>query len=161
MKAPRFETITLDKVVGGGQTMGILADGRKAFVWGGLPGEVVTVQITKTKSHLAEGIVTDVITPSPERIAPRDPATYLSTSPWQIMDFAAEQCYKAALIDEAFALHKVQLPGQTPVFTDNQQYHYRNKVEFSWYGSADEPQSDEAKERLDLAFLGAAVKVKW
>ena len=43
MKKPYSETITLEKIVGGGQALGTLADGRKAFVWGGLPGETVTL----------------------------------------------------------------------------------------------------------------------
>ena len=29
--------VTLDKIVGGGQSLGTLEDGRKLFVWGGLP----------------------------------------------------------------------------------------------------------------------------
>ena len=38
-KKPQFETLKLDVIVGGGQALGTLEDGRKAFVWGGLPGE--------------------------------------------------------------------------------------------------------------------------
>ena len=45
-----YETLTLDKIVGGGQALGTLSDGRKAFVWGGLPNEQVTIRITKKKS---------------------------------------------------------------------------------------------------------------
>ena len=134
MKAPRFETVTLDKIVGGGQALGTLEDGRKAFVWGGLPGEKVTIRVTKKKSHFVEGIVTEVLQASSERIAPLDPESYLSTSPWQIMTFEAEQHYKAALIEEAFELHDIVLPDLIIVYTDNRTAHYRNKVEFSWYG---------------------------
>ena len=100
-------TLTLDKIVGGGQALGTLDDGRKAFVWGGLPGEKVVVQQTKKKSSYIEGIVTELLQPSPERAIPPDPDSYLSTSPWQIMSFAAEQHYKAALIEEAFELHDI------------------------------------------------------
>lgn len=40
MKKP-FPTVevTLDKIVGGGQTLGLLPNGKKIFVWGGLPRE--------------------------------------------------------------------------------------------------------------------------
>ena len=47
MRKPTFATIQLEKIVGGGQALGTLDDGRKAFVWGGLPGETVTIRITK------------------------------------------------------------------------------------------------------------------
>ena len=55
MSKQTLETVRLDKIVGGGQAIGTLADGRKAFVWGGLPGELVEIQITKKKSKLIEG----------------------------------------------------------------------------------------------------------
>ncbi|PID30046.1 hypothetical protein CR983_03285 [Candidatus Saccharibacteria bacterium] len=147
-KPPRSHALTLDCIVGGGQTLGTLDDGRKAFVWGGLPGERVIIRETKRKSRYVEGIVTDILHASSERIAPRDPASYLSTSPWQIMTFAAEQHYKAALIEEAFELHDIVLPNSIDVFSDHIEYGYRNKVEFSWYGD-----SGPHGETLDLAFF--------
>lgn len=136
MKRQSFETLTLEKIVGGGQALGTLADGRKCFVWGGLPGETVTVRVTKKKSHLIEAIVEEVISPSPDRIQPRDPDSYLSTSPWQIMPLEVEQTYKAQLINDAFTLHNVTLPAAIDIYCDNVAYGYRNKVEFSWYSES-------------------------
>lgn len=146
MKQPVYKTLTLEKIVGGGQALGQLDYGKKLFAWGGLPGEKVEVQITKKKSNMLEGIVTDVLTPSKERVEPRDPESYLSTSPWQIMAFESEQHYKAALIEEAFELHDIVLPHPIEVFTDTRQFEYRNKIEFSWWW-------DKEAEQLDLAFF--------
>ena len=42
-------TVKLDKIVGGGQALATETSGRKLFVWGGLPGETVEVQLTKKK----------------------------------------------------------------------------------------------------------------
>lgn len=134
-------TVTLDKIVGGGQALATMEDGRKLFVWGGLPGEVVQVQLTKKKSSMAEGFVTAVMTPSKERVEAKDPGSFLSTSPWQIMEFASEQTYKAALIEEAFALHNTKLPGAVNMYSDNVLYGYRNKVEFSWYWDKEDNQT--------------------
>ena len=136
MKRQSLETIHLDKIVGGGQALGTLADGRKCFVWGGLPGETVTVRITKKKSHLVEAIVEEVVSPSSDRIRPHDPDSYLSTSPWQIMPLEIEQAYKRQLIDDAFTLHNVTLPAAIDIYCDNVAYGYRNKVEFSWYSKS-------------------------
>jgi len=138
--------VLLEKIVGGGQTLGTLEDGCKLFTWGGLPGETVKVQLTKKKSKLAEGIVTEVIKASSERIKPQDEESYLSTSPWQIMDFEAEGHYKAALIEEAYELHDIVLPEKIEVYTDNKQFEYRNKIEYSWYW-------DKEAEHLDLCFF--------
>lgn len=138
--------VKLDTIVGGGQALGTLEDGRKLFVWGGLPSETVRAQLTKKKSHYAEGVVTEVITPSAERTTPRDPDSYLSTSPWQLMTFEAEQHYKAALIEEAFELHDIVLPNPIEVYSDGQQYEYRNKIEYSFWFDTD-------TEQLSLAFF--------
>lgn len=139
-------SVKLDKIVGGGQALGTLDSGRKMFVWGGLPDETVNVQMTKKKSNLAEGIVTEVLQPSPNRISPRDEDSYLSTSPWQIMTFESEQHYKAALIEEAFELHDIVLPEVIEIYSDGKQYEYRNKIEFSWYWNKE-------SEQLDLSFF--------
>ena len=153
--------VRLEHIVGGGQTIANMDNGLKLFVWGGLPGELVKVQVTKKKSKLAQGIVTEVIEPSPERVEPRDPDSYLSTSPWQIMKFDVEQHYKSALIEEAFELHNIVLPEAIDMYTDGVEYHYRNKVEFSWFGDeiVDE-ETGEMDETLDLAFFRRGSKGK-
>ena len=157
MKKAQTATLTLENIVGGGQAIGTLADGRKAFVWGGLPGEQVTIRVTKKKSKFVEGVVTEVHHASPERVTPVDPGSYLSTSPWQIMNFSAEQQYKAQLITEAFRLHHVTLPTTPTVYTDEQQLAYRNKVEYSWYSDTD---PDSETDTLDLAFFRRGSKGK-
>ena len=155
MRRQTFETLTLEKIVGGGQALGTLADGRKCFVWGGLPGETVTVRVTKKKSHFVEAVVEGVISPSPDRIQPRDPDSYLSTSPWQIMPLEVEQTYKAQLINDAFTLHNVALPAAIDIYCNNVAYGYRNKVEFSWYSEI-----GESGDTLDLAFFRRGSKGK-
>lgn len=142
--------LQLDKIVGGGQALGTLDDGRKAFVWGGLPGEKVTISITKKKSKYIEGIVEEVLEKSSERATPLDSGSYLSTSPWQIMNFQAEQRYKTHLIKEAFDLQGLGLPSDLSVITDDHDYGYRNKLEFSWYSELDEKTGLDS---LDLAFF--------
>jgi 23S rRNA (uracil1939-C5)-methyltransferase len=153
MKEPKYEEVSLQKIVGEGRALGELADGRKVFVWGGLPGEKVKVQINKLKKSYGEGVVTEILDASKERVAPKDPDSYLSTSPWQIMNFDAEQHYKSALIEEAFELHDIVLPGSIAMVTDNKIYGYRNKVEFSFWW-------DNDRDELDLAFFVRGSKGK-
>ncbi len=149
--------VLLEKIVGGGQALGTLEDGRRAFVWGGLPGETVDIRITKKKSKYVEGVVEEIITPNPNRIEPKDLDSFLSTSPWQIMPFQDEQAQKSALIREAFELHHVTLPETPKVYTDDVQYGYRNKVEFSWYSDTD---AISGVDTLDIAFFRRGSKGK-
>ena len=137
---------TFDKIIGGGQALATLENGKKLFAWGVLPEEEALIQVVKKKSHFVEGIVTEVLKASKDRIEPRDPESYLSTSPWQIMSMEAEQHYKAALIVEAFQLHSVVLPNVVEVYTDNREFEYRNKIEFSFWFETDTQQ-------LSLAFF--------
>lgn len=144
-------------MAGGGQAIGTLDDGKKCFAWGALPGETARVRLTKKKSHWVEAIAEEVIIASPDRVAPKEPSSFLSTSPWQLMTPEAEQRYKAQLIDDAFSLHHVELPAPAKVWQDSHIYHYRNKVEFSWYSDYDEAAGADT---LDLAFFRRGSKGK-
>ena len=151
-----MQQLKIDKIVGGGQALGTLDDGRKVFVWNGLPGESVEFDISKKKSNYLEGIASNITNPSPERIPPHEPDSYLSTSPWQVMTFNAEQRYKSQLISEAFELHHVEIP-ESNVYSDEIQFGYRNKLEFSWYGDTD---ATSGVDTLDLAFFRRGSKGK-
>ena len=123
--------VEITKLVPGGQALATLPDGKKAFFWGALPSETVTsYQVTKSKSNYLEAVALTIANPSKHRIPPRDPC-YLSTSPWQIMDYDYELQQKVALVSECFSQNKLKInPGIT---TDDRELHYRNKMEYSLY----------------------------
>ena len=77
MARMQFLELTLGPVVGGGQTIAdvALADGvvKKAFVWGGLPGETVRARVVKKRAGIIEAVVTEVLQSAPQRVEPRDP----------------------------------------------------------------------------------------
>jgi 23S rRNA (uracil1939-C5)-methyltransferase len=127
------ETVTIEKLVHGGQGLATMADGRKLFVWNALPGERLGVRIIKTKKSYAEGIAEDVIKPSPERIL-ADEENYLATSPWQMMTYAAENTYKRQIVSELFEHEKVMLPAYGDTVHDARQWGYRSKMEYSFWG---------------------------
>jgi 23S rRNA (uracil1939-C5)-methyltransferase len=125
------ETVKISEIVPGGQGLGILADGRKVFVWGVLPDETAEIAITKNKKSYAEAFATKIIESNHNRIEPKD-ACYLSTSPWQIMNFDFELSQKAELVVKSFRQAKIEL--KTPeIVTDNNQWYYRNKMEYGLY----------------------------
>lgn len=145
MKKFPNQTVTLQKVVYGGQTLAELEDGKKVFVWGGLPGETVEIEIFKSKKTWAEAKVVAVTDKSKSRIEPEDPYSYLSTSPWQIYDYNYENELKQTLISEQFEQHGIKL--ELAEFSAPEEcLHYRNKVEFSFWW-------DNDTEQLDLAFF--------
>lgn len=136
--------VKLEKLVPGGQALGVMDDGKKIFVWGGLPGEDVEVEVTKSKKSYSEGLVTKVYKANPNRIESKDEC-YLSTSPWQIMNYDYELEQKSELIYESFKQNGIELGDKVEVITDGKEFEYRNKMEYSLYW-------DNELEKVELAF---------
>lgn len=164
---PVIPNIRLEKFVHGGQVIARLPSGKSVFVWGGLPGELVTVKVLKQRSSYSEAIVTEVLEPSSERVDPLEPSVYLSTSPWQIVSFTAENAAKQTILEETFTREGLELDWQPfvagiesekyrldlssgtrvqvaddPIARSNASeqlsyMHYRNKMEFGFFGDDD------------------------
>ena len=136
--------VKIEKIIPGGQGLATLEDGKKAFFWNALPGEVVEeYQITKNKSHYLEAIATKLSNHSEHRVEPRDDC-FLSTSPWQSINYDYELKLKQELVVELFREQHIII--DTPkIYTDNQDYHYRNKMEYALYW-------DHDTEKIHLAF---------
>lgn len=127
--------VEIEKLVHGGQGLGTLPDGRKVFVWGALPGERAVVRLIKSKRSYAEAIADEIVQPASVRIAPRE-ANYLATSPWQIIEFAAENDYKKRIVEELFIQAHVPLPD-FDMTSSEPVWQYRNKMEYSFWGDDD------------------------
>lgn len=126
-------TVTIDGLVHGGQGIGTLESGQKVFVWNALPGETVTGRVIKQKRSYLEAIADTIENPSLSRAVPVEP-NYLATSPWQMMDFATENDAKRQITLDVMRHEGVRLPEVGPLVTDGQQWHYRNKMEYSFWG---------------------------
>ena len=129
--------LKIEKIIPGGFGLGTDDDGRKIFLWNALPGEIVLdYEITKKKSHYSEGIAKTIKNPSKHRVEPKD-NIFLSTSPWQIMNYDYELTLKQELVVELFREHNIDI--ETPeIFTDHKDYFYRNKMEYSLYWDLNE-----------------------
>lgn len=124
--------VKAEKLVHGGQAIATMKDGRKLFVWNALPGEQVEAVIYRKQKSFSEATATTIIEASADRIEPRDEA-YLSTSPWQIMSFAAENKHKAMIVQDAFERENCVVPPFA-FRTAEQDFGYRNKMEYSLWG---------------------------
>jgi len=132
-----LENVRLGKLVHGGQCLAKAPNGKKLFVWGGLPGELVSLRVTKKKSSYMEGIITEVHEASADRLEPIEPLSYLSTSPWQIMAFGVENNAKQAILSEAFEREGLKDLQWADFYANEQELGYRNKNEFGFWGADD------------------------
>lgn len=134
----------VEKFIPGGFGLATRDDGKKIFFWNALPGEtILEYKTTKEKSSYAEAIATKIENPSKYRTNPKDEC-FLSTSPWQILDYRYELAQKSLLVQEIFREHDIQI-DVPEIVTDGQDYFYRNKMEYALY-------YDHEDERIHLAF---------
>lgn len=145
-----LERISLGHFVHGGQVIADAPDGVKLFVWGGLPGEIVDVRIIKKKRTYIEGLVVHIHTPSPDRVEPSEPETYLSTSPWQIVRAGAEKQYKDEILREVFKRESIDVFWSEFIAFGGIDG-YRNKMEYAFFGD---------EEGLHLAHFVRGAKTK-
>ncbi len=124
--------LRVEKIIPGGFGLVTNENGKKGFLWNTLPGELVSdFKVTKNKSSYFEGIATEIKENSPHRVEPKDEC-FLSTSPWQIMDYDYELEQKQSLVTELYREHNINI--DTPeIITDGKDYFYRNKVEYALY----------------------------
>ncbi len=125
----------IDKLINGGQGLGKLDNGQVVLVWNALPGEEVRFTVIKQKHSYLEATAEEIIKPSPQRLKPRDDL-FLSTSPWQILDSSAESEAKLGIVKELMQSAKVGT-GTIDYHDSPKQWHYRNKMEYSFWGDDD------------------------
>ncbi|MFA7308544.1 MAG: hypothetical protein WC045_00545 [Patescibacteria group bacterium] len=142
--------LEIEKLVHGGQGLSHDETGHPFFVWNALPGETVLAERIAKKKDYSEAIAKEIVTPSSHRLTVRE-ASYLSTSPWQIMDLAYENTMKMDIARDTYK-HLGGLEITPEIATDSVEYGYRNKMEFSFT-------QDEAGV-IQLAFFNRGTKTK-
>lgn len=120
----------VEKLVFGGQGLGRV-DNKVVFLWNALPGEEVVFNYTNNKKNFAEGLATEILVASPDRIEPKE-KHFLSCSQWQILAWEKELLYKKQLSEETYQkIGNLSIPNLEIVSDDNQ-YNYRNKIEYNF-----------------------------
>ena len=127
--------VTIEKMVFGGQGFGHV-NGKACFVWNGLPGEEVEVQLAKNKKDYCEGIAVKIISSSVFRTAPLE-AHHLSCSPWQVVAWEKENEWKREMSIEVYKkIGELNIEPEIS-YLDDYQTGYRNKMEYSFTPLAD------------------------
>lgn len=136
-------TVEIQKLVNGGQGLGF-CEGTPAFAWNALPGETVSIKLTKKKKDFLEGVALRIQDPSPARIDPLE-EHFMSCAPWQIMTFEHENHWKQEIAKETFRrVGGIEMPDFT-ITHDQDLFGYRNKMEYAF-------RADESTKAIRLAF---------
>src|SRR3954451_298856 len=126
--------VTIDKLAHGGAGVGRL-DGYVVFVRQTVPGDRVRAQITKSKRAYAEARPVELLEPSPDRI---DPVADHPGAPWQVLPYERPLEIKHEQVGDALRrIGRLEGFELDPIVPAEQQWRYRNKVEFS-FGTDDD-----------------------
>ncbi|SEF99765.1 23S rRNA (uracil1939-C5)-methyltransferase [Halpernia humi] len=131
---PILENIRIYGAGAKGVAIGKTEEGKTVLVKGAVPGDVVDVQVRKSKSKYFEGEVLNLVTPSEFRVQPK--CIHFGVCggcKWQNLSYEKQLDIKN---DEVFNNIK-RIGGfdnfeSLPILGAEEQYWYRNKMEFSF-----------------------------
>ncbi len=144
-----FENIEVVDAGAKGKTIGKAPDGRVIFLTNTVPGDVVDVQTTKKRKAYFEGVATAFHSYSDKRTEPQcQHFGVCGGCKWQDMGYEHQLFYKQKEVENNLKrIGHLELPKTTPILGSEEQYFYRNKMEFSFSDSRwltlEEIQSDE------------------
>jgi 23S rRNA (uracil1939-C5)-methyltransferase len=125
--------LDVDSLAYGGNGVARL-NGFVVFVRRGLPGDRVRARVTKVKRGFAEALAVDVVEPSAQRVeAPC--AHYPACGGCRFQDLAYERqvAEKEAQVGDALRrIGGIAEPPLEPILPAESQFHYRNKLEYSF-----------------------------
>src|SRR5947208_8464808 len=125
--------LRVDALAFGGRGVARL-EGYVVFVAGAVPGDRVRAVVTKRKRAYAEAQTTEVVEPSPDRIAP---LADHPGAPWQVLPYERQLEVKHAQVVEALTRIGKLDADVAPIVPAVEQWRYRNKAEFSFGAGPD------------------------
>lgn len=132
-----FEHVEVIDAGAKGKTIGKAPDGRVIFLPNAVPGDVVDVQTFKKRKAYFEGKAIKFHSLSNKRTEPKcEHFGVCGGCKWQDMEYKYQLEYKQKEVtNNLIRLGHLDLPEVTPILGSEEQYFYRNKMEFSFSDS--------------------------
>ncbi len=131
MMPPATQLVTIEKPIYGGAFLARV-EGKAVFVPLTLPGEEARVRIVDDKRGYATAEAEEIVSPSPQRIAPR--CQYFGTCggcDYQHAGYEAQLAFKQAILRETFDRAGVAIPGEISVLAGDP-WTYRNRIRLAF-----------------------------
>lgn len=128
-----LENITITDYAAEGKAL-VRHEGKVIFVSGAVPGDTVDILLTKNKKDWAEGRVTKIIQPAPDRLIPFCRHFGICGGcKWQMLPYQKQLQYKQQEVASNFTrIGKVEIPEILTIIGSEQTAGYRNKLEFTF-----------------------------
>ncbi|HUM64194.1 MAG TPA: class I SAM-dependent RNA methyltransferase, partial [Chitinophagaceae bacterium] len=134
-KKPRIvlEKVLVEDYAAEGKSLAKL-DGKVIFIEGGVPGDIVDIQLGKNKKDWAEGRVMRFHSYSPDRVSPFcQHFGVCGGCQWQMLPYDKQLIYKQKQVrDNLQRIGKISLPEIRPILGALETQFYRNKIEYTF-----------------------------
>jgi len=109
-------------------------DGKVIFIEGAVPGDVVDIQLGRSKKDWAEGRAIRFHSYSPDRVEPFcSHFGVCGGCQWQMLPYEKQLGYKQRQVrDNLQRIGKMQLPEMLPIMGAPETEYYRNKIEYTF-----------------------------
>ncbi|MDR2449125.1 MAG: 23S rRNA (uracil(1939)-C(5))-methyltransferase RlmD [Prevotellaceae bacterium] len=153
-----YNDITITDIAAEGKAIG-RHEGKVIFVPYAIPGDVVNVQVIKSRHDYVEGIIKDIVTPSPHRVAPF--CSHFGTCggcKWQLLPYKMQLDYKEQQVFEQLSrIGKLTDLSIQPILPAKETLYYRNKLEFTfsgkrWLSNDEIAHKETVEQRCGLGF---------
>lgn len=134
LKKGQIVELKIEKLAFGGRGLGQLEDGLKVFVDGVVPGDLVEASFTKIKKNYAEADLVRILKESDLRIEPRcKHFERCGGCKFQMLSYKDQLQFKEEQVREALEhIGGFKNPPVEPIIGCEEQFFYRNKMEFSF-----------------------------
>ena len=109
-------------------------EGKVIFTPYTMPGDVIDVELRKSKKNFAEAVITKLLKPSEQRVQPAcSHFGICGGCKWQHIDYAEQLKFKKQIVEDAFnRIGKLNVSGIPHVLGSKDNLYYRNKLEFAF-----------------------------
>lgn len=157
-KLPLIEKIEITDIGARGKAIARI-DNFVTFVSGGLPGDVVDLQVTRRRKSYQEGKVVRFHAYSPQRTEPFcRHFGQCGGCRWQDLQYAEQLHFKQQeVIENLKRIGQLELPQADPIKASAFEKYYRNKLEFTfsnrrWLSAEEIKSGDDFSDRNGLGF---------
>lgn len=160
-----LENIQLISAGAKGVAVGKTEEGKTILVSGAVPGDTVNVRVKKSKSKYYEGEAVHILEPSPWRVMPK--CIHFGVCggcKWQNLSYEKQLDFKQnEVLNNIRRIGGIEDFETLPILGSEEQYFYRNKMEFSFSDARwlTQDEVDSAADINDKNALGFHIPGMW
>jgi len=153
-----YENVLITNIAAEGKALAKIDD-IVFFIKGAVPGDIVDIKVVKKKKNFREAVVVAFKEYSKDRAVPQcEHFGICGGCVWQTLPYDKQLKYKQQQVEDAFNhIAKVEIPELSPILASDNQYFYRNKLEYTfanqrWLTDQEMNIPDDEKELQGLGF---------